>query len=1107
MPRAGSASVPLSHAQERLWFLDRLLPAPGLYNLFQAMRITGPLDVGALGRSLNEIVKRHDVFRTAMVDRGDGPVQEVVHPAVLPLAHVDLTDLPFEHRDREILNHLGAEAKRPFDLSSDQLLRALLIHLGPNEHVLLLTMHHIVSDGWTLGILFQEIATLHDAFAAGRSSPLPTLPIRFADYAVWERETFRGETLERALAYWRDQLAGAALLDLPTDHPRTGEPSARGATESHSLPANLVSELRAFSHREGTTLFMTLLAGFQALLHRYSGQDDIVVGSCVAGRPQIELENLAGFFVNTLVLRTSAGGQPGFRDLLARTRETVLGAMAHQDLPFEKLVAELRPDRGPARNPFFEVMFVLQSAAGPQPRDPVLQFEPIELDNGTAKFDLTLSLVESSGGLVLSAEYRRDLFEPGTIRRLLDHYHRLLAAAVAEPGRPIAELPFLADEERHRLLTQWSGRAVPYPRDATVVDLFREQAMRRPNAVALCGAEDSITYRELDDSSTQLAHLLRQRGVAPGTLVAFCLERSPAIPLSLLAILKAGAGYVSLDPAYPTARLHLMISDARPVVLITQVHLQPLVESVLALDDFATRPVLLVLESDHEEIARQPLTPLEATISAESVAYVSYTSGSTGRPKGVCIPHRGIVRLVRNADYFDYAGGGTFLQFAPVAFDASVIEIWGALLNGARLAIHPPGMPSLAELANFIRQQQVTALFLTTGLFHQMIDEQAEQLEGVQQFMTGGDVLSPAHAARALARFPHARIVNAYGPTENSTITTAHQIMLPLAPRRSIPIGRPIANTTVYILDAHLQPVPVGVAGELYTGGDGLATGYLRRPDLDAERFVSHPFEPAAGARLYRTGDLARWLPDGTIEFLGRVDRQVKLRGFRIEPGEIEAVLAVHPDIAQAAVVLDRNPASPRLVAYVSSRAARKVIPNEVKGWLQKTLPEHMVPAVIVPVDAIPLNANGKVDITVLPAPDSVPANPRPSRVAPRNAIEARLAAIWETSLGVTSIGVHDNFFDLGGHSMSGVRLFAHIEREFGVRLPLSALFEYTTIEQLATQLREPIADPAPPVPATPVPSPTEPEPPTASRRTSPWWHPAFAFRLLTRVLTDHRVR
>ncbi len=1057
-PRPDAGPAPLSHAQERLWFLDQLLADRGIYNVYQAVRLTGPLHLPALAQGLDELAARHDVFRTTFAPSEEGPVQAVTLPPRLPLAQADLTGVPAKSLAGELDRRLRTEAARPFDLATDQLVRATLIRVSPREHVLLFVMHHIISDGWTMGLLFRELGTLHAAFAAGQASPLPPLPIRYADFARWERETLQGEALEKPLAYWRRQLAGATPLVLPTDHAIPSGPAVRGATLVRELPPELLRDLRTISQRENATLFMTLLAGFQALLHRYSGQDDLVVGSCVAGRPHLDLENLAGFFVNTLVLRTSAGGHPTFRELLKRTRETVLGAMAHQDIPFEKIVAELQPDRSAARNPFFQVMFVLQSAAGFPPEAGGLGLESLVFDNGTAKFDLTYSLAEvPGGGLGISVEYRTDLFERATVERMLGHYQALLAAVAAEPMRRITELPLLPAAERQQLLGDWAGPTTAYAREASIVDLFQRVAARSPDTIAVAGNTTRLSYRELDERANRIANHLRRIGAGPGTFVALCLERSPQLPVALLAILKTGAAYVSLDPAYPAARLGFMIDDSRPVAVLTLDHLQPLLAAALAAHPSAAdRPAIVTLDGQRDAIARESAAAPGVAIAPTATAYVCYTSGSTGKPKGVCVPHRGVVRLVDGTDYVHFGPDEVVLEFAPVAFDASTFEVWGPLLNGGRVAVFPPGLPSLAELGEFIRTQGVTTAFITTGLFHQMIDEQPESLAGLRQLITGGEVLSPTHAVRARQRLPQVRLFNAYGPTENTTFTTMHPMTADPAPGSSVPIGRPIANSKVYVLDALRQPVPIGVPGELYTGGDGLATGYLRRPDLDAERFLPDPFSAEPGSRLYRTGDLVRWLADGSLEFLGRADRQVKLRGFRLELGEIEAVLAQHPSVSRAAVLHDMSPAGARLVGYVAGRDSGQPDPVELRRYLQQQLPDYMVPAVLVPVAEIPLNANGKIDRAALPAPDASAAPGRPAYVAPRNATETRLVALWEKTLGTSPIGVHDSFFELGGHSMAGARLFARIEREFGRRLPLASLFECPTIEQLAARLSNP---------------------------------------------------
>lgn len=1047
--------IPLSDAQERLWFLDQVLPDRSLYNLFEAVRIHGPLDADIVERTLVELIRRHDVFRTTFASGDDGPFQAVSENWAFRLDRADLSALPEPERESSLDSLLRQEAGRPFDLTSDLLLRALLVRMRDGEHVLLFSMHHIVSDGWTLGLLLREFAVIYDALARGATPDLPELPVRFADYAAWERETVRGQALEEPLAYWRRQLSGAEALELPTDHPRPADPTFRGSTERLVLPPPLVASIRALGNREGATLFTTLLAGFQALLHRYTRQEDIVVGSCVAGRPQVELEPLAGFFVNTIVLRTSAGGRPSFREMLLRTRQTVFDAMANHRLPFEKIVAELQPDRSPIRNPFFQVMIVLQSASGGPPAASGLRFEHVEVGNGTSKFDMTLSIADDgAGNLHLSLEYRSELFERATVARFLGHYRTLLSAAVADPSLPLDELPLLSAAERS-LLASWSSAPAPYPRERSTVDIFQAQADASPDAGAVSDGTTSLTYRELDRLSNRLARHLVRRGAVAGAPIAFSLERSSRIAVTALAILKARGAYLSLDPAYPGARLALMLSDSRPPVVVVERALRPAIEASFSCLPAESRPVLVCLDDEADAIASEPASPLDDAPAPGDTAYICYTSGSTGLPKGVCVPHRAIVRLVCNTNFARFGPDETFLQFAPVAFDASTLELWAPLLNGGRLVVFPPGLPSLSELGDFIRTRGITTLFLTTGLFHQMIDEQARSLAGIRQLMVGGEALSPPHAARARRELPRTRLINGYGPTENTCFSTTHLVSEEPLPGETVPIGRPIANSTAWILDGRMQPVPIGVPGELYVGGDGVASGYLGRPDLTSEKFVPDPFAP--GCRLYRTGDLARWRSDGAIEFLGRTDRQVKLRGFRIEPGEIEAVLASHPSVSQAAVVVDSAGADARLVAFVSPRGSAKIDPAVLRRHAADALPDFMVPVAVVPLDTIPLNANGKVDRAALPI--AIRPDARAGGVAPRNPVEQRLAAIVAEILGVASVGAHDNFFQLGGHSMTGVRLFARIERDFGRRLPLASLFAGPTVAELAERLGLPRAD------------------------------------------------
>ncbi|HKB56962.1 MAG TPA: amino acid adenylation domain-containing protein, partial [Lacunisphaera sp.] len=844
----------------------------------------------------------------------------------------------------------------------------------------------------------------------------------------------------------------------PTDHPRPAALTAHGAMHALPLPPALTHALKALSQREGVTLFMTLLAAFQALLHRYTGQEDIAIGSCVAGRPQLELEKLVGFFVNTLVFRGDLAGNPTFRELLARTRESALGAFAHQELPFEKLVEELQPDRSPGRNPFFQVMFVLQSATVPLPQAAGLEIQPLDLDNGTAKFDLTLSLTDLPQGLHAAMEYSTDLFELDTIVRLLGHFRTLLEAAAADPWKRISDLPLLTTAEKCQILDEWSGPRTDYPHDATIGQLFEAQAARTPAAVAVTQGGRQLSYWQLNERANQIARYVRRIGASPGSLVGVCLERSTDLIAALLGIVKAGCAYVSLDPAYPPERLAFLLEDTRAPVLLTEEKLRAIVNTAIGpVPSGAERrtPFVVCLDTSDGNIARESTANLPPAATAESLAYVSYTSGSTGQPKGVGVPHRGVVRLVQGTDYAHFGPDETFLQFAPVAFDASTLEIWGALLNGGRLAVFPPGLRSLEELGRFIRENQITTLWLTAGLFHQMVDHQLDSLRGVRQLLAGGDVLSVAHVTRALERLDGTRLINGYGPTENTTFTCCHRISGPPPAGGSVPIGRPIANSQVFILDAALQPVPAGVPGELYAGGDGLARGYLNQPELTREKFVPHPFSARPGACLYRTGDRARWRTDGSIEFLGRIDRQVKIRGFRVELEEIETVLEQHPAVRQAAVVARaRATGEKQLIAYAVCGPTTPTT-AELRQYLQQKLPDYMRPASFVFLDELPLNANGKVDRDALPAVADTAAGNDTGFCAPRNQTEGQLAAIWERVLGLRLVGIDDNFFELGGHSLAGVRLIAQIETEFGRKIPLASLFQAPTVAQLAQLLHQ----------------------------------------------------
>ncbi|MEZ4868985.1 MAG: amino acid adenylation domain-containing protein [Caldilineaceae bacterium] len=1085
-------ALPLSFAQQRLWFLDQMEGPNATYNMPAALHLRGQLDAPALERAVNEIVQRHAILRTTFLARQGQPLQQIATTLQIPLIQHDLRQLSLAEQ-RETVQRLSAEdAAKPFDLAHGPLLRWTVVQVTPGalktdepatsdaaEYVLLVNMHHIISDGWSTAIFVQELTTLYTAFVAGQPSPLPPLAIQYADFAHWQRQWLTGAVLERQLAYWRTQLAGALpLLELPTDRPRPPVQRLDGASECFTLTPALSAQLVQLSQQAGMSLFIPLYSAFFILLHRYSRQDDIVVGTPIANRNRQELEPLIGFFVNTLAIRAQLGGNPTGRELLAQIHQRTLDAYAHQDIPFEQLVEVLQPERTLSYTPLFQTVFAWDN----QPQQPLtlpgLTLTPLASDlegnNHTAKFDLTLAMQPTAAGanepgsISGRLEYNRALFDAATMRRVIAHYTRILEELVRNPDQRIDNPPLLSGTERHQSLVTWNATHTPYPRAKSVHQLFAEQAACTPEAVAILladlRAEDAhaitnhqspitnhLTYKELNTRANQLAHYLRGAGVQPGDLVAICAERSLELIVGLLGILKAGGVYLPLEPNYPAERLAFMLADANVAVILTQAALKA---------QFAEQAAtILCLDADWPHIAQASHADPPCAVGAEDLAYVCYTSGSTGRPKGVCVPHRAVVRLVQETNYVTLNADEKLLQFAPVPFDASTFEIWGALLNGARLVIFPPHLPSLAELGQVLTRYQVTTLWLTAGLFHQMVDENIDGLRTVRQMLAGGDVLSVAHVQKLLRAHQQCRVINGYGPTENTTFTCCHPMTDPDAIGPTAPIGRPIANTQVYILDQQRNPVPIGVPGELYIGGDGLAHGYLNRPELTAERYIPNPFlaevPPAAqSARLYRTGDLVRYLPNGAIEFLGRIDTQVKVRGFRIELGEIETVLATHPAVVQTVVIVrEDRPNDKRIVAYVVLDPLRPTASAALAAYLQAKLPNYMVPSAFVILAALPLDPNGKIDRRALPAPTAITGE---SQLAlPVTATEQALAAIWCDVLNLTQVGIHDNFFALGGHSLLAVQLVAHMEQALGVRLSIADLFQRGSIAELATLLTQ----------------------------------------------------
>ena len=1036
---ARTEDLPLSFAQQRMWFLYQMDQQNSAYNEALTIRLTGRLNIDILEQTINAIIQRHESLRTTFPMVEGKPIQKIAPSLKIKLLVVNLKDIPQEQIDKQIIEEL----QKLFDLTQSPLLRCTLFDLGYENYILVNVFHHIIIDGWSKGILFKELSEFYQAFLSNSTVDLPELPIQYADFAVWQRQWLQGEILENQLNYWKKQLTGAPpLLELPTDKPRPATANFRGHSISFQINSELTEKLKLLSQKSGVTLFMTLLAALNTLLFRYSGQDDILIGTPTANRNRQEIEPLIGFFVNTLVLRNSLEGNPTFSGLLQQARNVVLEAYANQDVPFEQVVDGLEIERSLSYNPLFQVMFALQNAPLNALKLPNLKAQYLAVENQRIKFDLSLFLeeIETEKGSYLEGfwEYDGDLFTPERITRMVGHFQTLLKGIVANPQQTVGELPLLTESEEQQLLVEWNQTQTSYPDHYCIHQLFEEQVVKTPDAIAVIDGEKSLTYEQLNQKANQLAYYLQNLGVKTEDLVGICIERSVLMIIGLLGILKAGAAYIPLDPNYPSERLAYMLEDSAVSVLLTQENLVDTLPNYLG--------TIFCLDQDGKILDHHPQDNLLHPMTSENLAYVIYTSGSTGKPKGVLIQHQSLLNLVSwHQNAFDITTIDRVTQLAGIAFDASVWEIWPYLTAGACLAIVPPDLlTSPKQLQEWLIAKKITVSFLPTPLAETLIPLDWSPNCPLRLMLTGGDKLND---------FPPTSIpftlVNNYGPTENTVVTTSVKITPDLLTEKAPPIGRPISNTQVYILDQYQQPVPIGIPGELYIGGSGLAKGYLNRPELTDSKFIANPFSQKLSDRLYKTGDLVRYGNDGQIEFVGRIDHQVKIRGFRIELGEIETVLNQHPQVKEAIIIArEDQPGVKRLCAYVI--ASQNLTVSQLRLFLQEKLPQYMVPAFFVLLDAFTLTANGKIDRCALPQPTLELEDEAALNLSPGTEKERILAAIWQRVLGLKNISINDNFFELGGDSILAIQIIAQANQA-GLQITPKQLFSHQTIAQLAT--------------------------------------------------------
>jgi amino acid adenylation domain-containing protein len=1052
-PVSRDQELPLSFPQERLWLVHRLHPTSVAYHVLRPLRISGDLNVPILERTLTEVLSRHEIYRTTIETRQGRPVQVIHPPQEVELPVTDLRSLPREQREEAVQQLISEEGQRPFDLSRGPLWRVTLLRIDDAEYLMMLTEHHLVHDGWTEGRLVLDFLALYEALVTNQPSPLPELPIQYADFAYWQRSTIQGEFLESLLSYWKNQLADLPpMLELPADFPRPPVMTFRGANIGIAFSPELSAAINALSRSEGVTLYMTLMAAFNVLLHRYTRQDDIVVGAPIANRNHVETEMLTGFFVNTLVMRNDLSGNPEFRELLRRVREVALGAYMHQEMPFERLVEELQPDRALNRQPLFQAMFVLHNAPSPPVTLPGMTVETLRVHNGTSKFDLLLAMREEGDHLTAAIEYNTDIFAETTIQRMLAHFENLFRSIVDHPEQRLSQLSLMNEPERRQLLTEWNATEAEYIKDRTVAELFEEQVARTPEAMAVVLQGESLTYKELNERANQLAHFLRTLGIGPEIFTGICMQRSIEMMVAVLGTLKAGGAYLPLDPTYPKERLSYMMEDTKASVLLTQTHLLEM------LPEHSAR--VICLDSEWDMIARESRENLASVTAIENLVYVTYTSGSTGKPKGIGMVQRPLLNLlewmIRNTELPE---GARTVQFASLSFDVSFQDMFSTWLSGGTLVLLTEEQRrDIGSLGSVLNGNDVHRIFIPAVALQQLAEglcAAGPQASPLRRVIAGSEQLQITKPiAEFFSQAKACSLHNEYGPSETHVVTA---LSLPLAvdtwPARPC-IGRPISNTQIYLLEESFDPTPIGVPGELYIGGDGLARGYLGRPDLTAEKFMPDPFSTRPGARFYRTGDMARYLADGNIEFLGRKDHQVKIRGFRIELGEVETVLGGHPSVQENIVLTWERAAGDRsLVAYIVSQPGAASNVSDIRKFLLAKLPEYMVPSSFIFLESMPLTANGKVNRRALPVPDQSRPELEQDFVAPRTSLEEVVAGIWRDVLGLEQIGVHDNFFELRGHSLLATQVVARLSEIFEFEIPLKTIFQSPTIAGLAAAM------------------------------------------------------